>query len=231
MANASPFRHANRRTETMTIEESTEHDCELHCLVLAAGESQRLGSPKQLLTIDDETLLHRVCREAQSVCPNVTVVLGAQAAAVTQAIDDLPVMRIHNPDWQEGIASSLRAGVMALPATADGVLILLCDQPTVSARHFQLLIDAWQRQPATIVASAYNGLFGVPIIFPRDDFAGLVTLSGDHGARDLLKQDKVCNVDIPAAACDIDTPADVEELQRQMNVRIAAPAANAMPEW
>ena len=94
-------------------------DTELHCLVLAAGDSQRLGKPKQLLRIENETLLHRICREAQLVSQHVTVVLGAQAAQVTQAIDDLPVMRINNPDWREGIASSLRAGVLSLPATAD----------------------------------------------------------------------------------------------------------------
>ena len=203
-------------------------DTELHCLVLAAGESQRLGKPKQLLRIENETLLHRICREAQAVSPHVTVVVGAQAGQVTQAIDDLPVMRINNPDWREGIASSLRAGMLSLPATADAVMVLLCDQATIHAGHLQKLADTWQRHPEAIVASAYNDIRGVPVIFPRGEFASLVSLSGDKGAQELLLQDHVLNVELPAAACDIDTPADIEELRRQLNITIEMPAPDAV---
>lgn len=205
----------------------TEH-IELHCLVLAAGDSQRLGKPKQLLRIENETLLHRICRQAQAVSPYVTAVLGAQAAQVTQAIDDLPIMRINNPDWHEGIASSLRAGVLALPATADAVMVLLCDQATINAGHLQKLAATWQRHPAAIVASAYNDIRGVPVIFPRSEFASLASLAGDKGAQELLLQDNVINVDLPAAACDIDTPADIEELRRQLNITIELPAADTV---
>lgn len=212
----------------MTVDEIAE----LHMLVLAAGDSRRFGSPKQLLAVDGETLLHRVSRQAQSVCPRVTVVLGARAPAMTQAIEDLPVMRISNPDWQSGMASSLRAGVLSLPATADAIMILLCDQPAVTAEHMQLLMETWQRQPVAIVAGAYNGIRGVPVVFPRDYFSQLVTLSGDKGARELLDAPDamVIPVDLPAAAYDIDTPADIERLQENANIQISKPAAETLSQ-
>ncbi len=146
----------------------TGEEYELHGLVLAAGGSQRLGQPKQLLQVDDETLLHRACRQALVVCDEVTVVLGAAAAEIGQAISDLPLGRLINPDWQSGMASSIRAGITALPVTADGVLILPCDQPALTATDLQRLAASWRVQSDRIVAAAYDGIQGVPVIWPRD---------------------------------------------------------------
>lgn len=187
----------------------TGEEYELHGLVLAAGGSQRLGQPKQLLQVDNETLLHRACRQALVVCDEVTVVLGAAAAEIGQTISDLPLGRLINPDWQSGMASSIRAGITALPVTADGVLILPCDQPALTATDLQRLAASWRVQSDRVVAAAYDGIQGVPVIWPRDRFADLLGLSGDHGARELLKADaaQVVSVDMPAAALDVDTPA------------------------
>ncbi len=187
----------------------TGEEYELHGLVLAAGGSQRLGQPKQLLQVDNETLLHRACRQALVVCDEVTVVLGAAAAEIGQAISDLPLGRLINPDWQSGMASSIHAGITALPVTADGVLILPCDQPALTATDLQRLAASWRVQSDRIVAAAYDGIRGVPVIWPRDRFADLLGLSGDRGARELLNADaaQVVSVDMPAAALDIDTPA------------------------
>ena len=198
---------------------------EVHTLILAAGESSRFGSPKQLLNVNNETLLHRACREAQSVCPRVTVVLGAHADCMIDAIADLPLMRITNPDWRSGMASSICAGVLSLPATADGVMIVLCDQPAVTGQHLQTLIDAWHGQPEHIITSRYSGINGVPAIFPRDQFAGLLSLAGDQGARGLIESRVgiVTPIDLPVAAHDIDTPADMEDLQTRMNMQIEPP--------
>lgn len=192
----------------------TDTQPELHSLVLAAGGSERLGVPKQLLEIQQETLLHRVCRQTLQVCSHVTVVLGADAASMNQAVADLPLARVINPDWQTGMASSIRTGVTALPITADAVLIVLCDQVYVNEADLQRLIDAWQAQPHRIVAAAYSGLKGVPVIMPREHFADLLALKGDRGARDILKinDDAVTGITVPNAAADIDTSADIADL-------------------
>lgn len=211
---------------------ATDEPRELHVLILAAGGSQRFGSPKQLLLVDNETLLHRVCRAALSVCPHVTVVLGAHAEIISRAIEDLPLMRITNPDWNSGMSSSLRAGVLSLPATADGVMIMLTDQPFLTAEHLQQLASEWYRQPESIVAGSYSDTTGVPVIFPRDEFARLASLSGDHGARGLLETSdcRVVTVAMPAAAHDIDTSSDADRVQKQMNVDIRRPDVEAVPD-
>lgn len=180
----------------------------LHGLVLAAGASRRFGQPKQLLQIDNETLLHRACRQSLNVCDAVTVVLGAESARMIDAIDDLSLTRVDNPDWPTGVASSLRAGVAALPPHAAGVMIVLCDQVAVTATELRSLAGAWREQPGSIVAAAYAGVCGAPVIWPRDWFPALLALSGDQGGRDLLNASPVTRIEMPAAAMDIDTPAD-----------------------
>ncbi len=193
----------------------TDTQPELHCLVLAAGGSTRLGEPKQLLEIQQETLLHRVCRQALQVTPHVTLVVGAGAASMNQAVADLPLARVINPDWQSGMASSIRAGIMALPVTADAALIVLCDQVYVTVADLQELVYTWQNRPERIVAAAYSGLKGVPAIMPRACFTELLGLSGDRGARDILKANDaaVIGITMPNAATDIDTSADIADLR------------------
>lgn len=210
------------------IPESKPQIPELHGLVLAAGGSQRLGQFKQLLRIGDETLLHRVCRQAQDICPQVTVVLGAESALMTEAIIDLPLARIINPDWSSGMASSLRAGILALPATADAVLVLLCDQPAITEKHLQALVTHWQQQPDSIIAAAYAGIRGVPAIFPRARFPDLLSLSGDTGARALLNADAlpVVGMDMAEARYDLDTDADIAVLEELLQTPVTAAEAS-----
>lgn len=206
---------------------NSEQVPELHGLVLAAGGSRRLGYFKQLLRIGDETLLHRVCRQALRVCPQTTVVLGAGAASMTEAIADLPLARIINPDWATGMASSLRAGILALPVSADAVLILLCDQPAVTGDHMRALVTRWQQQPDSIIAAAYGGILGVPAVFPRSHFGALLSLSGDAGARALLNTEglPVIAIDMATAHYDIDTDADIADLERLLQTPVTGPAA------
>lgn len=187
----------------------------LDAIVLAAGAATRFGSAKQLLRMEGETLLAGAVRRASEVAAHVIIVLGARAAELAAALEGAPGQVVVNRDWDEGIASSIRAGVASLPQDGAGVLLLLADQAAVTVADLQGLVAAWNRQPALIAAAQYDGITGVPAIFPRACFAELLALKGDTGARKLLKAhpERIIPVPMPHAALDIDTPADWEGFQ------------------
>jgi CTP:molybdopterin cytidylyltransferase MocA len=193
----------------------TEHQAVLHVLLLAAGAARRFGSPKQLAPVDGQPLLRRAVDLATAVAgPSVTVVLGAHAARIAPMLKRSSTGVVINQHWEEGLASSLREGMRALPAGCDGVLILLADQAAVTASDLGRLISTWQEQPESLVAATYNGHTGVPAIFPRWAFAEFSALRGDAGARQLLARhtDRLLRIPIPSAAIDIDTPEDLQAL-------------------
>jgi molybdenum cofactor cytidylyltransferase len=187
-------------------------------LLLAAGGSRRLGRPKQLLAPGGEPLVHRMARMAMEAgAAPVWVVLGAGAEAVRAAVADLPVCCVDNPGWQEGIASSIRAGVAAAavsqPAPA-ALLVLLVDQPRVDPPLLERLIAAQRAAPDQRVACAYGGGLGVPALFPAADFPALGRLRGDRGARDLLRAapERAIAVPFPGGDVDVDRPEDAAHL-------------------
>lgn len=185
---------------------------QLHVLVLAAGAATRFGSPKQLVRVHGRPLLHHAAARAAEVAGQaVTVVLGAYAAELAPLLRHSPATVVINRDWAEGIASSIRAGIAHLPATCDGALLMLADQVAVTAEDLKRLAGAWRRQPDSIAAAQYEGITGVPAIFPRADFLSLSELRGDEGARALLyrNRDRVVRVAIASAAIDIDRPEDL----------------------
>ncbi|HTW74823.1 MAG TPA: nucleotidyltransferase family protein [Steroidobacteraceae bacterium] len=187
----------------------------LNCVVLAAGASTRFGSPKQLARFQGQTLLQRVLATAHEVtATTITVVVGAHAADVVEVLPPGRATVLVNREWREGIASSLRAAVRALPGACDGVLIVLADQPLVAAAQLNRLVSVWRRQPKRIVASQYEGTTGVPAIFPRWCFSELCALRGDQGARALILRhaDHVTRLALPEAAVDIDQPEDLLNL-------------------
>jgi molybdenum cofactor cytidylyltransferase len=187
----------------------------VYAIILAAGASSRLGSPKQLVPWQNLTLLEHALHNAQSLLPGrVSVVLGAHADSIQASIDLSEVTIVNNPDWQAGMASSICAGIQALPASAEATLILLCDQPLVTRAHLQQLLNVWASKPNQIVASAYHQARGVPALFPASYFGHLLKLTGDHGAKALLQQfsAQVTAVALPEAELDIDCAADVARL-------------------
>jgi molybdenum cofactor cytidylyltransferase len=189
----------------------------LHVIVLAAGAATRFGSPKQLAQVNGRPMLHlAVTRAAEIAGQSVTVVLGANAADLAPLLRHTGASLVINRDWAEGLGSSVRAGVARIPAAAEGVLLMLADQPAVTADDLRRLVDSWRRQPRCIVAAQYAGTAGVPAIFPREDFAALSGLRGDAGARALLQGagDRLVRVPLPGAAIDIDTPEDLLKLQK-----------------
>ncbi len=187
----------------------------LHAIVLAAGSSSRLGQPKQLVKLGGKPVLHSVVSNTVAVAgQSVTVVLGAHAQQLTRLLAHSPVSVIVNRHWEEGIASSLRHGLAAVPSTCSAVLIVLGDQVAVTANDLRRLINAWNGHDNVIAASVYRGHKGVPAIFPQWCFTELRELRGDRGARALLERHahRLVPVQMPNAAIDLDTPEDLAAL-------------------
>ena len=183
-------------------------------IVLAAGGSSRMGTPKQLLTFDGETLIRRAAKAAlESVCDRVVVVVGSHAQEIGRELDDLPVSIVENQNWQNGMSSSVRAG-LAETAHADGVIIMLCDQPFVTPRVLNELVSTHCKTRKPIVASTYGTTRGVPAFFNRELFSELKSLSPDEGARRIIAAhpDRVATITFPQGAVDVDTPQDHKQL-------------------
>lgn len=177
-------------------------------VVLAAGESRRMGEAKQLIELGGERLLERAVRVAgEAGCSPVVVVLGARAEEIVAACELREARVVVNPDWTEGMGASVRAGVRAVDGAA-GVLLMTCDQPGVTPAHLLELARIGQEQ-GVAVASSYPGdggveKRGVPAYFPASCFRKLGALGGDAGARALLA-DAVA-VPLPLGELDVDTP-------------------------
>ena len=185
----------------------------LFALVLAAGASRRFGSTKQLAELDGEALVARAMRSAIALCGSaVVLVTGKDWRAVAAAA--APGFFVVNPRYRDGMSTSIAAGMRVLGPLADGVLILLADQPLVTAGHLRSLETLWRENPDHIVASDWQDACGPPVIFPRSAFGDLLSLSGDAGARRIITDGRhpVLRVDFAAAAVDVDRPEDLERL-------------------
>lgn len=187
-------------------------------LVLAAGGSKRMGQPKQLLSVNGEPLIRRVTLIAlEANLRPVVVVLGADAERIRPRLEDLAVLIVENPQWQEGVASSLRAGVGAITCDAPqarGLIVMLADQPRLPAAHLTRIEAAQRASSRTIVATDYGDHLGPPAYFGRQHFPSLQALRGDVGARELLRAFAVESIAMPAGAGpDLDSPADYARLR------------------
>lgn len=184
-------------------------------LVLAAGESSRLGQPKQLVRYCGETLVERAVRLAtEAGAAPVFVVLGANAQPILDVLQNCvygPRILI-NKGWHRGLSTSIALGATAAERVdAEDLLVLSCDQVTVTAKHLRMLVDASRREH--VVASLYADRRGIPALFPEFSFHALQDLAGDHGARDLLKDDAVLTVPLQGGEFDVDTPEDLRHLR------------------
>jgi molybdenum cofactor cytidylyltransferase len=188
----------------------------LACIVLAAGASARLGRPKQLVRRQGRPLLARAIGIARRAAPGaVVVVLGAcrQRLKSLTRRESARIATVYNADWAEGLASSLRLGLKALPADTRAALILLPDQAKVSRYEIDRLVRRWRARPERAAAARYAGRTGAPAIIPRRLFRAAKTLEGDVGARHLLRAGGfVTQVPIASAAFDLDTPEDLARL-------------------
>ena len=184
---------------------------ELHALVLAAGSARRFGALKQLQPIEGEALLLRVARRAGAAVDHTAVVLGSHAEALAALLAEEPFKLHVNPRWAEGLATSIRTGIAALPRSCAGAMVVLADQAAIGAAQYAQLAALWRQAPDSIAAAYYSGSAGAPAIFPRRLFGALLALEGDVGARGLLRAhaSDLITLAMPSAALDLDTPEDL----------------------
>lgn len=189
-------------------------------IILAAGNSSRLGTPKQLLTYEGKTLLqHSLQLAFDSMAHPVVVILGAHADRIRKETDFNPVHIVVNAGWQEGMASSIRYGIETLsgidPLT-EGAVLMLCDQPYVTSALINELITTNQNTGKAIVASSYSDTLGVPALFHKSIFPQLLQLKDDAGAKGIIQQhiNDTAVVAFSKGNVDIDTEADYQELSK-----------------
>lgn len=183
-------------------------------LVLAAGPSTRLGRPKQLVSYRELTLVAHVVNQALDYCgAGLVVVTGAHHEQVIAALNGLSIEAVYNPDWREGMGSSVRTGATQIAPDCQAIMLMLCDQPAISRADFSSLVNAWTSRPERIAAAEYAGTCGVPAIFPMSFREDLMSLKGDQGAKGIINRaQRISTVKMPSAEFDVDTPDDLSAL-------------------
>jgi molybdenum cofactor cytidylyltransferase len=177
-----------------------------------------MGRPKQLLPYKGKSLLEHTVDTANDAEANpVIVVLGANAAVLEKEIDEKKVHIVENKEWQEGMASSIRCGLntlLQIAPSSDAVILMVCDQPFVSASLLNELITTQKNTGKLIVTSQYENTIGPPAIFYKPIFPELLKLKGDAGARNIVTQhsDDTAAVLFTEGKIDIDTEADYNAL-------------------
>ncbi len=195
----------------------------ISAIVLAAGKSIRMGFPKLLLQVRGKSLLQHVIDNAlQSKVGEVIVVLGAGAAALRREIKQGKVRVIENASYEEGLSTSLRAGLRAVSPQAQAALVLMGDQPLVSHTIIDALVDKYQESGSFIVAPVYNGQRGNPVLFDRSLIPELIGVIGDKGGREIIERhfDQLTIVEIESAmiGSDIDTWEDYKSVFRNKHM-------------
>jgi molybdenum cofactor cytidylyltransferase len=190
-------------------------------IILAAGRSTRMGGPNKLLAeLRGKPLVRIVAEQAlASKAKGVIVVTGHQAELVEKALEGLNLKLVRNPDFSEGLASSVKAGIAAVAGDADGAVICLGDMPMISAQFIDHLIEAFAPDRGNLIAVPVSaGRRGNPVLWSRRFFNELMTLDGDIGARHLIAKHNEAVAEVPvegdAAFLDIDTPEGLEVARR-----------------
>ena len=199
-----------------------ERDASVAGIVLAAGTSSRYGDANKLLVqVDGRPVVQQATRTltAAGVDP-VVVIVGHEADRVRAAVDSLPVTVVENPDYTDGQSTSVRAGIDVIQSMPDpdAVVIGLGDMPAVEPATVETLIHGYEAGAASILAAGYQGQRGNPVLFDRQYFDALAGVSGDRGARELIRRSDrsvVVDVDDPGVVRDVDVPGDLVELEEE----------------
>jgi molybdenum cofactor cytidylyltransferase len=216
---------------------SSESDARIAAVILAAGMSRRMGTPKALLPLADKPLIHHVVqavRAAGSVSP-IIVVTGHRADAVAAAVECTTVRFVNNPHHETAaMLSSVQLGLAAAATdNADGILIALGDQPTISPKTIQALIDIWREEKPVAVLPVYDGKRGHPILISRAALPEILALEPHDTLKTFITRhaDQTIQVEVddPSIAIDVDTPEDYQRLVQSFQGRthVANPKATA----
>ncbi|MBT6407647.1 MAG: NTP transferase domain-containing protein, partial [Rhodospirillaceae bacterium] len=188
-------------------------------IVLAAGKSRRMGRSNKLLEdIHGKPMIRRVASTAMDALPgHVTVVTGFEADRVRDALDGLDVVLTHNPQFTNGLSTSVKTGIGSLSDDTDGALVILGDMPGIDVDIINRLTNAFRDSGGrAICVPVHDGKKGNPVLWPREFFPDILDLTGDAGARRMLDQfkDRVVEVAVDQAGIlmDVDTPEDLNAL-------------------
>jgi molybdenum cofactor cytidylyltransferase len=185
-------------------------------IVLAAGNSSRLGEPKQLLPYQNKTLLQHILDEAKNAkLDPVICVTGYEAERIAESIADTGTTIVYNKQWPEGMGTGISAGIKQVLNTAvDSVILAVSDQPHVTAELFRTMVANMDESKKGIVACSYAGTLGTPVLFKKKYFNQLIALNGQEGAKHIVKANlsDVTELEFENGQVDIDTKQDYENL-------------------
>lgn len=183
-------------------------------ILLAAGESRRMGSPKALLRYRGKMFIERICEAFLAAgVDELIVVLGARATELQRAIPAHPALRtVINPHYFQGQLSSLMTGLGAVSADSEAAVVNLVDHPLITTETFQALIASFRANPLPILIASYHGKRGHPVLFSSQVYGELLAAPLDQGAKVVVRKDpsrvREVPLDDPGILADIDTPAD-----------------------
>lgn len=186
----------------------------LGVLLIAAGSSSRLGSPKGLLPFKESTLIEHQIQIGLGCKPDkLVVVLGSNREQLSPIVSKSPVEIVENLDWEMGMGGSIRVGIEVLKHL-DCILLLLLDQPLITTEHLLDLARELKSGEVEVVATLANDIIGPPCAFSQEFYSKLLKLEGDQGARNLLrdKQAKISAIQFNPAGVDIDTVSDYDQI-------------------
>ena len=183
-------------------------------IILAAGESKRMGVPKQLLDVNGKSMLQGVIDSAlDTSCYPITVVVGAHKKDVVPSLEGIPINIMDNPEWEKGMSGSIKRGLVGsylITKAIDAIIITTSDMPEIKAETFKELVKAAIEKDAGIITSKYAGVMGVPALIKRDLFNEILDLKGDEGLKQIFQKYKgqIESVAFEGGAIDIDTKED-----------------------
>jgi len=191
--------------------------CNISLILLAAGESSRLGTPKQLLMYKGKNLMQHTIDMTLTLGMDTFIVLGAYGEKILKQVNTYDAKIVENVEWNEGLSSSIRKGlegVLNSNPNTEAVILVLCDQPFLSAEILRQILEKYHDTGLPIVHCHYGEASGPPTLFHRSMFPYLLELKGGQGAKKVVDRfsDQVALVDFPEGKWDIDTSEDYQQL-------------------